>query len=183
MVLSEEKLAELKRLALAAPPGKRRAGNVESYHVFVHHPEGLAGPIMGERVLCRLNEHFEHGDDAAFIAACSPDVVLALVAEIERLNAERIKQGQRADVAQSDCGELKDAIGEVCWAPIRPAVEKARSITTERDALRARMAELEAERARLLGWCEAENAATENGESVADCIERGDHMRGEADGA
>lgn len=68
------------------------------------------------------------------------DALRARVAELEaELEAERKKHSQRADVAQAQLGELKDALGDVCWAPHKAALAKARG-------LRARIAELEAAR-------------------------------------
>ncbi len=124
--LDATKLAELKRLAVIASAldmdahmrevRLERLARVCSPDVVL----GLLDMVTGLNVACRMSA------DASAVA-------LARVTELE---AERSKQSQRADVAQSDCGELKDALGEVCWAPIRPTVEKAQRVV-------ARLAELE----------------------------------------
>jgi hypothetical protein len=73
---------KLEALARAATPGPWREGQVEVWNVFVPG-HGSLGP---ERVLLRMNQHFEKfRDDATFIAAANPDVVLDLLAEHRRL--------------------------------------------------------------------------------------------------
>ena len=73
----------LRELAEAATPGPWREGSVETYNVFVEcrDPECLGT----ERVLLKMNTHFDHRTDAAFIAAANPQTVLALIDETERL--------------------------------------------------------------------------------------------------
>jgi len=78
-------LDDLEAKARAATPGWRRQGTVEKHHVFIQHDHGIA-PELG-RVLLRMNEHFPYEADAAFVAACSPDVVLALVERVRRAEA------------------------------------------------------------------------------------------------
>lgn len=86
--LCREALEDDKR----ATPGPWRQGNVETYHVFCPYADALA-PELG-RVLLRMNTHFEHEADTAFIAAArtrEPLLAKALLAErkeMERLRAE-----------------------------------------------------------------------------------------------
>ena len=78
-------LDDLEAKARAATPGWRRQGTAEKHHVFIQHDHGIA-PELG-RVLLRMNEHFPYEADAAFVAACSPDVVLALVGRVRELES------------------------------------------------------------------------------------------------
>lgn len=78
-----------------ATPGPWRVGSVETYHVFVPCSTCI-GP---ERVLLRFNEHFPHGDDAAFIAAARTDVP-RLFATVEHAEA-------RAEKAEAALAELR----------------------------------------------------------------------------
>jgi len=73
---------KLESLARAATPGYWRQGSVEKDRIFVEHKDGL-GP---ERVLLRMNTHFECEADAAYIDAAQPANVLALIAEVRRLS-------------------------------------------------------------------------------------------------
>lgn len=81
--MTPAELDALERLCEAATPARWRAGAVEKHHVFARHDEGLAG-LGGERVLLRMNEHFPHEADAAFIAAAR-EAVPALIAEVRHL--------------------------------------------------------------------------------------------------
>jgi hypothetical protein len=50
----------------AATPGEWRQGSIEKYHVFVECRD--AESLGQERVLLRMNTHFDYEADAAFIA-------------------------------------------------------------------------------------------------------------------
>src|SRR5690606_5034285 len=93
-------LDDLEAKARAATPGWRRQGAAEKHHVFIQHDHGIA-PELG-RVLLRMNEHFPYEADAAFVAACSPDVVRALVERGRSAAA-------RASWALSNCSQRTGA--------------------------------------------------------------------------
>lgn len=81
-------LAAIRALCEKATPGPWRQGNVEKHHVFANTP---AGDWMGhEYVLLRMNVHFPHEHNAAFIAAAREAVpqLLALVEEQGKYIAE-----------------------------------------------------------------------------------------------
>lgn len=93
-MLTDERLAEIEALARKATVPTWRQGTVWTACIMVPHHEGLAGP-GGERVLLRMNEHFPHEDDCAFIGAMQPETALAMVAELRSLRiiafaAERV---------------------------------------------------------------------------------------------
>lgn len=96
--MSPEELRACRERAEAATAGPWRAGSVERDAVFIPWPQGM-GP---ERVLLRMNEHYPHDADAAFIAHARTDVprLLATVAtrdeEIRRI-AEAIGRMREAD--------------------------------------------------------------------------------------
>lgn len=73
-------LDTLTRLAQAATPGER----CNSYHP----PSGVCHIMTGQGVLATIASHrFPNKvvEDGDFIAACSPDVILALVARVRKL--------------------------------------------------------------------------------------------------
>lgn len=74
---------QLRERAQAATPGYWREGAVEKHNVFVEcrDPECLGT----ERVLLKMNTHFEYEADTAFIAAANPKTVIELLDYIERL--------------------------------------------------------------------------------------------------
>ncbi len=80
---------QLRDLASKATPGEWRQGNVEKHHIFVESQD--AHWLGHERVLLRMNKHFPHEADAAFIAAASPSTVIALLDELEQLRAALTK--------------------------------------------------------------------------------------------
>jgi hypothetical protein len=65
-------------------PGEWRQGNVERYHVFVECRD--AESLGHERVLLRMNTHFEHEADARFVAA-APTLVRELADEVDALRS------------------------------------------------------------------------------------------------
>lgn len=75
-------LAALRGLCEQATPGPWREGSVEKEAVFCEHGCSF-GPGI-ERNLLRLNKHFPHEADAAFIAAART-ALPALLDEVERL--------------------------------------------------------------------------------------------------
>ena len=89
-------LAAMRARALAATPGPWRAGAVEKRSVFAPYAGALEGP-GGERNLLRLNPYFRVEADAAHIAGCDPQTILALLDRLEQ--AERERDEARAEVA------------------------------------------------------------------------------------
>ena len=95
------------RAAAAETPGWWRRGAIEKYHVFCQCDDALA-PIG--RVLLKMNTYFPHEATAAFIAAASPDVVIALTARVRELEAgllEACKQAARGPMWGSDVKRLR----------------------------------------------------------------------------
>lgn len=78
--LTDERLAELERLAKEATPGPRWPYEWDPSRVSVRGGKG-----GDDRVLCSLNHNFEYAADVAFLVATDPDTVLALIAEVRRL--------------------------------------------------------------------------------------------------
>jgi hypothetical protein len=71
----------------AATPGPWRAGNIAAEaKVWCDYPEGIEGPVMGERCLLIMNKHFPHDADREFIAASRTDVP-ALLANLRETRA------------------------------------------------------------------------------------------------
>jgi hypothetical protein len=105
----EQRIREIRERVANASPGPWRRGHVELYHVFCKHPEGLAGPVLGERVILRMNEHFPYLDDVSFIANARQDLpdlcnaVEALLARVEELE----KAGTEALDGWEECCEYK----------------------------------------------------------------------------
>ena len=83
-------LSALRALAEKATPGPwKTASGKGSASVRTEHPEYNCAIYLNVRT-CEIEESVKRWQsDAAFIAAASPDVVLALLDEIERLNQER----------------------------------------------------------------------------------------------
>ena len=93
--MSTEELKACRERAEAATPGPWRVGSVETYHVFVP-----CSTCMGpERVLLRMNEGFDYGADAAFIASAREDVP-RLLATVDHAEA-------RAERAEAALAELR----------------------------------------------------------------------------
>jgi hypothetical protein len=95
----EQRIREIRERTAKASPGPWRRGSVALYHVFCHYPEGLAGPVLGERVILRMNEHSPYVDDASFIANArqdlpdlcnAADTLLARVDELEKAATEAL---------------------------------------------------------------------------------------------
>ena len=93
-------LSTLTALAQAATPGpwecsgdsRERSSNYPTYEITT---EANAHSGSHRQMLVRRRE------DAAFIAACSPDVILALVARVNELEAALKTYGQHLDMCQS----------------------------------------------------------------------------------
>jgi hypothetical protein len=101
-------LAAIRARANAATPAPWRAGSRETWHVFgaIGDPS-LMAPVLG-RVVCRINQHFPHEADAAFIAAARTDVP-ALVARVEALE-------RAIRIAIGDSAMQADTHAELCAA-------------------------------------------------------------------
>ena len=94
--LSDEIRADLKAKALAASPGEWRVSR--GHYGFMN---------------CFRNDDLEIGkaitvEDAAFIAAANPSVILSLLAENEALTARAEKAEQRNTLLESLCQRLSD---------------------------------------------------------------------------
>ena len=116
--LDESERAELKRLAEKATPGPWRADLSKQV---------CAGALLqserGQELAYDMTT-----DDARYIATCSPDVVLGLLARLGELEAE--------------CIQLTDRLNETETAGFRRAsVDHAERV--EKEALRSRISELE----------------------------------------
>ncbi len=82
-------LSTLRSLAEAATPGPWEAQITKSRKccgIFHPYPEPVKGEFEGEHVILEGSSYLD-AKDAAFIAACSPDVILALIGEVEELRA------------------------------------------------------------------------------------------------
>lgn len=81
MTITNEELAEWKRLADAATPGPW------SRHVFRHGIRDMVGWEGEDGIVTRVAETYGicAEDDAAFIAASNPDTIKRLVARVEEL--------------------------------------------------------------------------------------------------
>lgn len=86
-------LDDLEALHAKATVGPWRHGAVEKYHVFTWLPEGH------ERVLCRMNEHFPHEDDARAIAAAHN--ALPALLKVARASIALRESGMQFDDAHS----------------------------------------------------------------------------------
>lgn len=85
---SELDLDELETRARKATRGPWRAGVTESEHAVWTYDDGALGR---ERLLLRMNEHFENTDDRVYLASVPPEIVLELVARARRGQArERV---------------------------------------------------------------------------------------------
>lgn len=79
-------IEKARALCEAATPLPWRVGSTETWHIFADcNNNNLMGAGLG-RVLLRFNEHYPHGNDAAFIAA-SRTLLPEALDEIERLRA------------------------------------------------------------------------------------------------
>lgn len=195
--MSEIDLRKLREIAMAATHGEWRQGNVEKYNVFVEcrEPECLGT----ERVLLKMNTHFDHVADARHIAAFCPATAIALLDEVERLRKERdgyvdaIMSGpvasriinahvieaherQEDEIAKLRA-HLKTALRDVDdwkrrWDEVSPTgpdndlALHAGQLTAERDALRAQLAQCQAE---LAG---ANRRASNTTAEIADAVLR-----------
>lgn len=135
--LTPDEKADLRKAAEEATPGPWRAGANDTDCVFgdVNNP-ALMAPFFG-RVLLRTNHHFPRFEaDARFIAAANPAVVIALLDENARLEAEVSELVQHAQASQTELAqgwaklrEEKRAIRELAW-------DAGRNSTDERNPYR-----------------------------------------------
>lgn len=119
---------KLRALAQAATPGEWRHGEYERYNVFVNVPRGEW--LGHERVLLRMNTHFEYIEDAAFIAAANPQAVLALLDDVERLTRER-------DTAQANYRFMVERAADEKLDGYRELGDRAAQAENERDTARS----------------------------------------------
>lgn len=111
------KLDDLEAKARAATPGPWREGSVDRDCVFcpATHPERMSH----ERVLLRMNGHFPHEADAAFIAAANPATALALIEAVRAaealLDSPGAKYGDHATMTA--CKELRAALAKLEGKP------------------------------------------------------------------
>lgn len=135
--LSEQQLAEICARAEAATPGPWCTDGAEIYTGTEYLP--WSSLWIGET--CRADDCHGSRDDAAFIAAARTDVP-ALLAEIERLRAERDAFADRVDtltaVARSNRRAYVEAVATVA-ALEHKRVELERIANAERE----RVTELE----------------------------------------
>lgn len=110
-------LDQLYELAKAAKLAGLRVGNLDPA-MFIHHAEALEGPVIGERLLARFNQHYPWREDAEFIvAACKAHSALVAVARAaEALNNRRICHGRDAEAENN----LNDALAALAKLSVTP---------------------------------------------------------------
>ena len=111
-------IAHLKQLAEAATPGPWRAYCRDNSSTF-DRSRFLQWELEGPEVPSGRGEFF--GEDACYIAALSPEVVLAMIACIEAADAMRARQIAAGYITGND--ELRDAADYFDSA--RAALDKA----------------------------------------------------------
>jgi hypothetical protein len=105
--------AELKRVAEAATPGPYRVVDNRdmngAWWIEAPHPEGFHVSIAEVRSGCEEAQDIGSAKrDAAFIAACDPTTILALIAERDRLREALAETRLLVDEAESNRGPDTD---------------------------------------------------------------------------
>ncbi|CAM3896818.1 hypothetical protein CCOS865_02208 [Pseudomonas reidholzensis] len=125
--MDTNKMRDLKQLAEAATPGRwvtdgdyvNEHGNV--LFAYVAHEKG--GRIAEAFANCLVNTDEQCRANAAYIAAANPEAILALLAEIEQLEAKARLAGVAAEIT------VHQEVGR--------AVTREFALTAERDQLKA----------------------------------------------
>lgn len=161
---TELDLDQLERRARKATAGPWRAGQVANEHaVWAHDPNALGQ----ERLLLRMNEHFENVDDRVYLASLPPEIALELIARARRGGTKQPLVVRTARVA-SDRGDRLDITRKSgreglflapSWELLNPvlvarkALDAARAARTDADELaRATLGFVEAWDAYVVGY-------------------------------
>lgn len=163
----------LRELEKAATPGPWRVGSVETFHVFVPHPEGLVGP-GGERVLLRFNEHYPHDADADLIVWLRNNCA-ALLDAAERVEA--IDAPRTSDDLSTAWAQKVDALREtvkLAKEEMNRAQQRAAVLDRQREEA-CGLAEVERQRAEAA----AEQLALHEKDQLAwvDMVEENDGLK------
>lgn len=119
--MDDAEIARLRELAQAATPGPWNA--LRPYRIGVYSARGLL-------VACTQRAMAQAEDDAAYIAALSPDAVLALLADRDEWKATACR-------AMSEAGEISGALGgDAYWMdpPDGGSVSLAEQVARANDA-------------------------------------------------
>lgn len=143
---STKERAHLRALRASGAPGLWRAGNAEAEgKVWVHDPNALGGPVLGERCVFIANMHFPHTANRRLVAAAVNAVVPlcdALDATERELAAarEEIILARVGGVFAAFAGQSSREADAIQWGAM---VGERDALRAENAALRERVAALE----------------------------------------